>query len=168
MLKEIQESVSHNISERLSSPILGSFIIFFTAFHWRFIVCLFFHDSNGIQLLSELDKYKPHGFSSYFYPALFSLIYSLGYPFIKMAYSLFVEWIKYLHAIQELRSDHRGQRLEEEKLVRTQNHNNLMAFYKIENEQFKHNIETGNIDDSTRQYFGTKFGELRTKFKLTD
>ena len=85
MLKEILDSAKSNLTDRLSSPLLGSFVISWCLWNWKFLVILF--SDAGVTRTFELTEAVsfPDSYAALcnglLYPVLTSLIYVFLYPF---------------------------------------------------------------------------------------
>jgi hypothetical protein len=48
-MDEVKKSLQEAVKERLSSPILGSYIIFFLGYHWKALILLIWSDKKGLE-----------------------------------------------------------------------------------------------------------------------
>ena len=101
MLEELKDSLKHNIKERVSSPILGSYTIFFVAYHWKSLVVLFTSDSKGMELVHELESLWPGSWWSFVVPAFWTFLFLTIYPIIKLVYGLLLKRIHIFQLFKE-------------------------------------------------------------------
>ena len=102
MINEIKNSITENINERTSNPILGSFIIFFIGYHWNVWVLLFWSDKKGMEKIDELKNIWPDSIHDFSIPAIASIAFIFLYPFIKLFYSLFIKTVNLLQLRYDL------------------------------------------------------------------
>jgi hypothetical protein len=153
MLKEIQDSLTTTVKERISSPILGTFSLLFAAFHWRFLVHLIWHESKGSQLIAELEKLRPYGFKSYFWPVFLAIAFAIIYPLIKIQYTLFLSWL-------ELSQTERRLRHHEARLILEKRNRDLTLFIEAQGDRLKSLIADGNIPDDFLKDLERQFGKI--------
>ena len=109
MFKDLLSSVSGNIKERASSPILGSYSIAAIICNWKPLVVLFTSKNSGTSLINEVVYVQPGLQQGLIYPLIFSLAFSVIYPSIKALISSFNSVAK----IIELKSEYRIEELKE-------------------------------------------------------
>ncbi|WMB73725.1 hypothetical protein RA178_03620 [Shewanella oncorhynchi] len=109
MLKDLLASVSGNIKERASSPILGSYSIAAIICNWKPLVVLFTSKNSGTALINEVLSVQPELQQGLIYPLIFSLAFSVIYPSIKALILSFNSMAK----IIELKSEYRIEELKE-------------------------------------------------------
>lgn len=109
MFKDLLSSLSGNIKERVSSPILGSYSIAAIICNWKPLVVLFTSKNSGISLINEVVYVQPELQQGLIYPLIFSLAFSVIYPSIKALISSFNSVAKTI----ELKSEYRIEELKE-------------------------------------------------------
>ena len=102
MIEEVKKSVYENAKERISSPILGSFAIFFLGYHWKVWVLLFWSDEKGMSKIEELRAVWPNSKDDFVIPAIVSLVFVFGYPFLKLTYELFIKTVDLIQIRYEM------------------------------------------------------------------
>lgn len=85
MLKEILNSAKSTLTDRLSSPLLGSFLVSWCLWNWKFLVILF-SDAGVTQTFAMVESISFPDVNSIWrnglaYPLSTSLIYVFLYPF---------------------------------------------------------------------------------------
>jgi hypothetical protein len=118
VISELKDSVVSAAKERLASPILGTYIIFFLWFHWRAFVMLCSSPSSGAKLISEVSPYWPHSLQDVFIPLACTAIFLTAYPVIKIAYSVFLKVVRLLQIHSDFFLSRREMKLEEQLIVR--------------------------------------------------
>lgn len=86
-----------NIKDRLTSPLIFSFVVAWLVINWPITIALIWYDPPVINqgYLSLIDHIRSNTnfLKSFCYPATISLIYTFVYPFIKLIVSMFQTWI---------------------------------------------------------------------------
>ncbi|WP_244310101.1 hypothetical protein [Leptospira mtsangambouensis] len=89
--EELIDTIKGKLYERLSNPILFSYSIFFITFNWRFFYKLIQGDS-----LSSIDQFLINNSFEITKPAIYSLIYVILTPILKLISEPYSEFIKTL------------------------------------------------------------------------
>lgn len=91
--------VFDSIKERVSNPLIFSFIFSWLIFNWRIPVALFWFDekqisANGCSSIFEFieDEWKRNGY--FWTPFFLALAYTFGFPIFKNLVSAFQTWIE--------------------------------------------------------------------------
>jgi hypothetical protein len=135
MLAELKESLQHNVKERLSSPILGSYTFFFLAYNWKALALVFTSTKKGTEFVTELETVMPHNLSGVLTPALWTLYFVTCYPFLKLAYSLLIAFIRQVQIRYEFyltRSEINLEILKEERDAEIRHRRNKFRRYQVE------------------------------------
>lgn len=117
MIKDLAESLSSNIKERFTSPLLGAYTVALAFANWKFLVIAFTSKNHSFQLIDELESVFPGALEAFGNPLLFALTFSLLYPTIK-------SWIGTLTSIAkivDLRNESRVVNAREKLFVKQQN-----------------------------------------------
>lgn len=85
MLNELWDSTKSNLTDRLSSPLIGSFLVSWCLWNWKFLVVLF-SDASISQTFNMIESISFPDVKSIFIfgvacPLITSLIYIFLYPF---------------------------------------------------------------------------------------
>lgn len=85
MLNELWDSTKSNLTDRLSSPLIGSFLVSWCLWNWKFLVILF-SDANISQTFNMIESISFPDLKSIFIfgvacPLITSLFYIFLYPF---------------------------------------------------------------------------------------
>ncbi|MFC0224993.1 hypothetical protein [Serratia aquatilis] len=107
MIKEFLNSISNNLNERISSPLLSSYTIAAIICNWMPIVVLLTSESKGIKRVAEIESVYPGVIHSIIYPLIFSISFSLLYPSLKA----FISKINTKAKIMELENEYRVEEL---------------------------------------------------------
>lgn len=118
MIKEAKLSLQENLKERISSPILGSYILFFLGFHWKIWVILFWTDLNGIEKINKLSDIWPNSAYDFLAPAFYTVLFLFSYPFAKLFYEFFIKTVEFVQIKYEQLLVRNDVALEEMKLRR--------------------------------------------------
>jgi effector-binding domain-containing protein len=94
MLDDVKESLKEAVRERISSPLLGSYILFSLLLHWRAIVVLIWSEQKGLARVNEVAPLLPNSFWSFALPTIGAIAFSFGYPLIKSWYARFLSWVE--------------------------------------------------------------------------
>lgn len=111
MIKELISSVSGNLRERASSPILGTYTIAVTIISWKALVVLFTSDAKGMELVTEIQKVAPKIEVLLIYPIAISVFVSIAYPTIKALVSAFNTYSRVIEIKAEYRLEEIKERL---------------------------------------------------------
>lgn len=117
MIKDLAESLSNNIKERFTSPLLGAYTVALAFANWKFLVIVFTSKSHSFQLIDELDLVFPGAIKAFIYPILFALTFSLLYPTIKS----WIGTLTSLAKIVDLRNESKVINAREKLFVKQQN-----------------------------------------------
>lgn len=84
MLTELRDSAKKIIGERLVSPVLGTFTLFYLVCNWKLLFIAFASDIETTSKIESISKYlsKEH---SIIRPVLEALVFIIIYPWIAMA-----------------------------------------------------------------------------------
>lgn len=87
------------LKDRLSSPLLSSFVLSWLVFNWRIPVGLLFYkmeqlSKDGISSYFQLIEKTSNNNYKILYPAFLALAYTFIYPLVRNCISAFNEWIK--------------------------------------------------------------------------
>jgi hypothetical protein len=87
-MDELIDSIKQTIGERLSSPLLSSFIFSWCLWNWKFLVILF-SDADVSVTFALIDKYSfPERYDYYLHGLLYPLgsagLFVFGYPYIEI------------------------------------------------------------------------------------
>ena len=93
MLKELSTSLKAQLYERVSSPILGSVLIFWLIFNWDAVVYFLLSDSKIEEKLTYIDCNFVNFDNNFLYPFLFSTLFCLIYPLVSFIPFYIWEWI---------------------------------------------------------------------------
>jgi hypothetical protein len=96
MIDKFEEILS-NLKERLTSPLISSFIIAWLIFNWRIVIGLFWHESEELNILGYTNYFDLITSSiqfdrSIFNPLFFALGYTFVYPILKNLINAFLTW----------------------------------------------------------------------------
>ena len=131
MVGDIKDSINHAIKERLNSPILGSYIIFFTLFHWETWVLLFWSNKTGNEKINELKSIWPTNLDDFLYPLIITFVFVTLYPLVKLAYHLFIQVVD---VIQVKYESILSSKTDE---IKTKNFKKKMEFHRIKIDSIK-------------------------------
>ena len=92
MFKELSTSLKAQLYERVSSPILGSVIVFWLVFNWEAVAYFFLSESNIENKLKFIDSNFKDFDKNVFYPIIYSSIFCLTYPLISFVPFYIWEW----------------------------------------------------------------------------
>ncbi|NKJ68219.1 hypothetical protein EX191_10500 [Vibrio chemaguriensis] len=109
MIKELISSISGNVRERASSPLLGSYTIAAVIVNWKALVVLFTSERSGGQLVEEVSSVVPSLEISIGYPMAIALAISLGYPTLRAMVSTFNTYSRLL----EIKAEYKLEDLKE-------------------------------------------------------
>ncbi|MGJ0516213.1 MAG: hypothetical protein ACR65O_10765 [Methylomicrobium sp.] len=94
MIDEVKDSINDNMKERLSSPILGSFLIFLISFHWKAIILLIWSEKKGIERIEELQCFMPNSVTDFIPAIIATFIYIISYPVAKLLYDNYLKFVE--------------------------------------------------------------------------
>ncbi len=110
MIEDILQSAKQTALERLSSPLLGSFLLSWLVWNWKFLVILFSENSvtttfDLVNTLAFPDKTTLF-LKGFFYPLLSSLAYVFLYPYpARFVYAFTLKRQRELNAIKQRTTD---------------------------------------------------------------
>ena len=110
MTKDNMEKVSeilNNIKDRLSNPLIFSFICSWLVYNWEISVALIWYDNKQIKACgcNSIFDFIQHQLSregSFRYPLIFAICYTFLIPLIKSGIKLFYTWISKLTDEKEI------------------------------------------------------------------
>ncbi|WP_291097878.1 MULTISPECIES: hypothetical protein [unclassified Flavobacterium] len=82
-------NILNNIKDRLSNPLIFSFLLSWLIFNWEITVALVWYDKSqinaeGCKSIFEFIQYKlDNRCGSFFFPFIIAIIYTLGFPYLK-------------------------------------------------------------------------------------
>lgn len=112
-MENIKE-IFNNIKDRLSNPLIFSFLLSWLIYNWEITVALVWYDKSqisaeGCKSIFEFIQYKlDNKFCSILLPVIIAFIYTLGFPYLKYVISILnskaLEWgkkneIKYIKEV---------------------------------------------------------------------
>ncbi|EGR4133453.1 TPA: hypothetical protein ACMDQE_003474 [Vibrio cholerae] len=122
MIKEIISSLSGNVRERASSPILGSYTVTALLVNWKAIVVLFTSELSGGLLVQEILSVSPPLDVAVLYPMLMAVAISLGYPTLRAVISSFNTYSRLL----EIKAEYKLEMLKDNLSLRRDPIDNLI------------------------------------------
>lgn len=84
MFDDIVKSFKATMYERATSPLLGSFIIFWIYFNWRAISILLFGSDSVVDRIIVIDKNHIDAWVNLWFPLIYASIFSTIYPYISV------------------------------------------------------------------------------------
>lgn len=91
------KDILRGIKDRLSSPLIFSFLLSWLIFNWEITVALLWYDVAYLKIegntLIDFIRARINPFDSFYYPLIFALAYTLLSPPIKVLISAFNTWI---------------------------------------------------------------------------
>lgn len=102
MLTNITDSVKETIKDRMASPILGSYVLFFVIRHWRFFVVLIWSEKRGLARVAEMESQLPRSWQDWVIPAALAVSFGIIYPLIARAYATYTKWQYELQLTREM------------------------------------------------------------------
>lgn len=115
-MENIKE-ILNNIKDRLSNPLIFSFLLSWLIYNWEITVALVWYDKSqisaeGCKSIFEFIQYKlDNRYGSTFLPVIIAFIYTLGFPYLKYVINILnskaLEWgkkneIKFLKEVTSL------------------------------------------------------------------
>ncbi|MBO2650816.1 hypothetical protein [Shewanella algae] len=110
LLKEVLKSLSGNMRERVSSPLLGSYTIAAAAVNWKSIVVLFTSKNTGTKLVEEVLSVTPEIEVAIGYPIAIAIAISVVYPSLRAVISTFNAYAR----IFEIKAEFRLENIKEQ------------------------------------------------------
>jgi hypothetical protein len=111
VIKDLAESLSSNIKERFTSPLLGAYTIALAFANWKVLVIAMTSKSTTFRLIDELTLVYPGVIESLLYPLGFALTFSVCYPTVKSAIGTLTSAAKLLDLRNESRLVNERERL---------------------------------------------------------
>jgi hypothetical protein len=101
VIKDLAESLSNSIKERITSPLLGAYTVALLFSNWQVLVILFTSKGKGFQLIDELNLVYQGPEKSLIYPLIFALGFSAIYPITKAVIGALGSMAKYIDLVSE-------------------------------------------------------------------
>ncbi|AKX50235.1 hypothetical protein [Thiopseudomonas alkaliphila] len=92
MLKEISTSLKAQLYERVSSPVLGSILVFWLIFNWEAVLYFLLSGSAIEEKLVYIESNFKNFDRNVFYPLLYSSLFCLLYPIVSYIPFYIWEW----------------------------------------------------------------------------
>jgi hypothetical protein len=83
LIQEVANSLSNNLKQRVSSPLLGAYTLAAVMINWRGIVVLFTSKNNGLTLVDEILSVSPLLVEAIVYPLVFAFLFLIIFPSLK-------------------------------------------------------------------------------------
>ncbi|MEZ2746033.1 hypothetical protein ACBQ16_12625 [Halopseudomonas bauzanensis] len=93
MLKELSTSLKAQLYERVSSPILGSLLIFWLLFNWEAVVYFMLSDSKVEDKILYINENFKDIWVNVYSPLIYSSIFCLVYPLLSFIPFYIWEWV---------------------------------------------------------------------------
>ncbi len=92
-IKETIEVIKDTINERVSSPILGAFAVFFFACNWKTVLILFKTQVPIEEAVATIEQTRMTWVYSFALPSLCALVFCAVYPWIKYYLSWYTDTV---------------------------------------------------------------------------
>lgn len=116
-MKEVLNSIKVGLLQRIESPLVGSFGVFFVLFNWRGISVFLFSSKPVEERLAYIEQTYSHSCYYLWLPLLFALVLTFAHPLIGYWITKYLMWIEAKK--QSLRQTLKNQELAELLLIRT-------------------------------------------------
>ncbi len=83
-MTEIVKSLRAALYERATSPLLGSFVIFWIYFNWKALSIIVLGEGDILFRISHIESDYPYSYRNILCPALYAAAYSVLYPYLSL------------------------------------------------------------------------------------
>jgi hypothetical protein len=91
-MKELIQTIFSTSKERITNPIIGTFLISWTAFNWKPIIFLFMSDQKIEDKINYIDTNLTTNNNLLFYPLVAIVIYVLVIPYFNLLFEYLLEF----------------------------------------------------------------------------
>ena len=144
---ELIKSIFANASERIKSPLIGTFITSWTVFNWKAILVLLFSIDDIETKLTLLSEKYSHIGNLLWYPLFVTLLYIFALPYINLG----IDWLLN-HSSKERDKRIHNNKVDaiEESIVIANKKIELEDRYKTLNEKSKYNQQVDSLNNDIK------------------
>lgn len=93
-MKEVLNSIKVGLLQRIESPLIGSFGIFFILFNWRGVSVFLFSSKPVEERLAYIEQTYAHPCTYLWLPLLFALLLTFAHPLIGYWVTKYLMWVE--------------------------------------------------------------------------